>query len=100
MAVTWKSVPSGLAWIVFSPFMFVMGAAADRTSSDLEYEIQIGLFGAWSVLGVISGIGVIAGAAWAPHLQRVLRWILYVLLVVSAIAAVAVVITFILHFAG
>ena len=99
MAVNWKSVPSGLAWIVFSPFMFAMGAAADRTSSDLEYEIQIGLCGAWSVLGVISGIGMIAGASWAPHLQRVLRWILYALLLVSVIAAVAVVITLLLALA-
>jgi hypothetical protein len=70
-----------------------MGAMADRTSSNLEYDIQVGLCGAWSVLGVISGIGVIAGASWAPHLQRVLRWILYALLLVSAIAAVAVVVT-------
>jgi len=94
MAVTWQSLRSGLVWIVFSPFMFVMGAMADRTSSDLEYSIQIGLCAAWSLLGVISGIGIIAGAAWAPHLQRVLRWILYALLVLSAIAAVRVVVPF------
>ena len=75
MAVNWKSLRSGLTWIVFSPFMFFFGAMADRTSSDLAYEIQVLLSGAWSAFGVISGIGTIAGAAWAQHVQSVLQWI-------------------------
>jgi hypothetical protein len=74
--------------------MFVMAAMADRTSFALEYNIRIGLCAAWSLLGVISGIGIVAGAAWAPHLQRVLRWSLYTLLVLSAIAVLRIVVTF------
>ena len=54
--------------------MFMWGVMADSTSSDLEYGIQVTLFGTWSVLGVISGIGTIAGARWAASVQRVLVW--------------------------
>jgi hypothetical protein len=52
------------------------------------------------VLGVISGIGMIAGASWAPHLQRVLRWILFALLAVSALAVVGIILTVVLDVAG
>jgi hypothetical protein len=90
VAVNWKSLRSGLKWIVFSPLMFLWGVGADRTSSDLEYETQIGLFGAWSVLGVISGIGTIAGASWAVHLQSVLRWILMAFLAFCVVALLAI----------
>src|SRR5262245_8810465 len=75
----WKSLRSGLMWIAFSPLMFLWGAMADRTSSDLEYEIQVILFGAWSVLGVISGVGTITGASWAARVQRILIWFLFAL---------------------
>ena len=40
----WKSLRSGLKWIVFSPLMFLWGVMADRTSSNLEYDIQVTLF--------------------------------------------------------
>ena len=75
MVVNWKSLQSGLTWVVFSPFMFFFGVMADRTSSDLEYEIQVLLSGAWSALGVISGIGTIAGAAWAQVRPERPSWI-------------------------
>lgn len=86
----WKSLRSGLKWIVFSPLMFVWGAMADRASSNLVYDIQIGLFGAWSVLGVISGIGTIAGTSWAAHLQNVLWWILMAFLAFCVVSLLTI----------
>jgi hypothetical protein len=53
--------------------MFLWGVMADRTSSDLEYSIQVTLFGAWSVLGVISGIA----PSQAHRGQRLCRESLY-----------------------
>ena len=86
----WKSRRSGLKWIAFSPLMFLWGVMADRTSSDLEYSIQVTLFGAWSVLGVISGIGTIAGASWATSVQRVLVWTLLALFAFCAVAIILI----------
>ena len=70
--------------------MFLWGVMADRTSSDLEYSIQVTLFGAWSVLGVISGIGTIAGASWATSVQRVLVWTLFALLAFYAVVVILI----------
>jgi hypothetical protein len=70
--------------------MFLWGAMADSTSSDLQYSIQVTLFGAWSVLGVISGIGTIAGASWAAAVQRVLKWTLFALLAFCAVALILI----------
>ena len=70
--------------------MFLWGVMADRTSSDLEYSIQVTLFGAWSVLGVISGIGTIAGASWATSVQRVLVWTLFGLLAFCAVVVILI----------
>ena len=70
--------------------MFLWGVMADRTSSNLEYDIQVTLFGAWSVLGVISGIGTIAGASWAASVQRVLKWTLIALLAFCAVAVILI----------
>jgi hypothetical protein len=70
--------------------MFLWGVMADRTSSDLEYSIQVTLFGAWSVLGVISGIGTIAGASWATSVQRVLVWTLFALLAFCTVALILI----------
>ena len=86
----WRSFRSGLKWIVFSPLMFLWAAMADRTASDVEYEIQIILFGAWSVIGVVSGIGTITGASWAAPVQRVLMWILIVVLAFCVVALLAI----------
>jgi hypothetical protein len=99
-AINWKSLRSGLKWIVFSPLMFLWGAMADRTSSDLEYNIQVLLFGAWSVLGVISGIGTIAGASWAARVQSVLWWILMAFLALCVVALVAILLYEVRNFAG
>jgi hypothetical protein len=74
VAVTWKTFRSGLAWIVFSPLMFLWGVMADSTSSNMAYDIQVLMFGTWSVLGVISGFATIADASWAGRVQIVLLW--------------------------
>jgi hypothetical protein len=88
MAGNWKSLRSGLAWIVFSPLMFLWGAMADSTSSDIEYTIQVLMCGTWSVFGVISGIGTIAGASWAVRIQTVLAWVANATLIVLLVALV------------
>ena len=68
--------------------MILWGVMADGTSSNLEYDIQVTLSGAWSVLGIISGIGTIAGASWAASVQRVLKWTLIALLAFCVVALV------------
>ena len=88
MAVNWKSLRAGLLWILFSPLMFMSGVMADSTSSNLEYEIQVVICGTWSVFGVISGIGTIAGASWAVRVQTVLVWIVYAAFAVFGVAIV------------
>ena len=75
---------------MFSPLIFLWGVMADRTSSNLEYDIQVTLFGAWSVFGVIAGIGTIAGASWAASVQRVLVWALFALLAFCAGALILI----------
>ena len=64
------------------------GVMADSTSSNLEYEIQVVVFGTWSAAGIISGIGTIAGAWWAVRVQTVLVWIVYAALAVFGVAIV------------
>jgi hypothetical protein len=73
---------------VFSPLMFLVGVMADSTSSDIEYSIQVVMCGTWSVFGVISGIGTIAGASWAVRVQTVLVWIGNAAIIVLGVAFV------------
>jgi hypothetical protein len=68
--------------------MFLWGAMADATSSDLEYTIQVVLFATWALFGVISGIGTLAGASWAVRVQTVLVWIANVALALVVVATV------------
>jgi len=88
MAVNWKSLRSGLLWILFSPLMFMTGVMADSTSSNLAYDIQLVICGTWSVFGVISGIGTIAGVSWAVRVQAVLVWVANAALLVFGVAIV------------
>lgn len=88
MAGKWKPLRSDLLWVVFNPLMFLMGAMADSTSSNIEYDIQLVICGTWSAFGVISGIGTIAGAFWAMRLQVILRWIVFAAFAVFGVALV------------
>jgi hypothetical protein len=64
-------VVSGLAWIVLSPIALLM-ALISTVESLTFYYVQVAVFGAWALLGVISGIGRITSASWAGRLQAVL----------------------------
>ena len=88
MAIKSKRLRSGLCWILFSPLMFLWGVMADATSSDLEYTIQVVIFGTWALFGVTSGFGTLAGASWAVRVQTVLVWIANVALSLLVVAIV------------
>jgi hypothetical protein len=85
MRINWRSLRSGLAWIVFSPLAFLMAAMADATS-DIAYDIQLVICGTWSVCGIVSGIGRIAGASWAVRLQSILCWVAFAAFAVPGVA--------------
>lgn len=82
-----KELISGVLWIVFSPLALLMGLIA-KTPTLTEYYVGVGLTGAWSISGVISGFGRIAGTRWALRVQMVLCWIAVALYSVSGIAMV------------
>ncbi len=70
----WRATASGLAWIVFSPFAFLMATMATRTRSVIKYDVVLLVFGAWSMGAVVAGIGTIAAAHWARTLKAILAW--------------------------
>ena len=63
-------------------------AAISTVRSDMGYDIQITLFGAWSALGVVSGMGNIAGALWAVRLQVILCWIAFAAFAVAGVVMI------------
>jgi hypothetical protein len=87
MAIKWKSLRSGLLWIVFSPLALLM-AVISTAKSDTTYNIQIAVCGTWSAFGVISGIGRIAGAFWAVRIQITLSWIAFLAFAVPGIVMI------------
>ena len=62
-----------LVFVVFSPLVVLMALIA-KTPTLTEYYAGVGVCGTWSVCGVISGFGRIAGARWALRSQMLLCW--------------------------
>jgi hypothetical protein len=70
----WPAVGVGLAWIALSPLALLM-ALISTVKSQTTYDVQLAAFGAWSVAGVIAGIGTIVSARWARRLKAILSWL-------------------------
>jgi uncharacterized membrane protein YidH (DUF202 family) len=63
-------------------------AGIAKTPSDTEYAVTLVFCGAWSVLGVVAGIGRLMAASWAERLQdRLTVAILFVVLVGIVVSA-------------
>jgi len=76
MGMAVKRIASGLAWIAFSPFALLMAVGAGaKATSDAEFGTYLVVCGAWTVAGVVAGIGTIASAEWAGRLKTILLWI-------------------------
>lgn len=65
---------SAIAWLVLSPVAAVM-ALISTVESQSTYYTQVGIFGLWSCLGMISGVGSFLRATWASRIQVLLVWI-------------------------
>lgn len=61
-------------------------ALVSTVRSDVTYHVQIAVCGTWSALGVLSGIGRIAGGSWAVRLQVILCWVAFAVYAVAGIA--------------
>ena len=100
MAINWKRLGSGLAWIVLSPLALLM-AMISTVRSDTTYKVQLVAFGCWTVCGIVAGMGRIVGARWAVRLQAILCWIAFVVfagpgLILTAYSLVSAVESFVL----
>ena len=58
-----------VAWLLLSPVSVLM-ALISTTESEVLYYAQVSVFGLWAILGMLSGIGALLRARWAPLLQR------------------------------
>jgi hypothetical protein len=87
MAIHWKLVRSGLLWIVFSPLALMM-ALISTVKSDVTYDVQVAACGTWSALGIVSGIGKMAGASWAVRLQMILCWVAFAAFAVPGVVMI------------
>ena len=76
MAINWKRLGSGIAWVVFSPLALLM-AMMSTVRSETTYRVQLVAFGCWTVCGIIAGMGRIVGARWAVRLQAILCWVAF-----------------------
>ena len=63
-------------------------AAISTVSSDIVYNVQLIVFGAWAACGVISGIGRIVGTSWAVRLQIILCWIAFAAFAVPGVVII------------
>lgn len=82
-----SAVAFGLTWIVLSPIALLM-ALISTVESLTVYYVQVALFGAWATCGMVSGIGQIASASWAPRIQTVLSWLAFAYFTVCAVLLV------------
>ncbi len=57
------------AWLLLSPVAVLMALVSTVESEPLYYT-QVSVFGLWAFLGMLSGIGTLLRARWAPPLQR------------------------------
>jgi hypothetical protein len=74
-----KQVIQGLAWVLFSPLVLLMGMLGyppEPAPITAAYYVGIALAGAWSLGGIAAGVATIAQTAWAHRLRNVLTWIL------------------------
>ena len=58
-----------VGWLVLSPVAVLM-ALISTVESPTVYFAQVFIFGLWSVLGMISGLGALLHASWASRVQR------------------------------
>ena len=58
-----------VAWLMLSPVSVLM-ALISTVESEAFYYAQVSVFGLWTILGMLSGIGTLLRARWAPPLQR------------------------------
>jgi len=72
-----KELLSGVLWIVFSPLVLLMALIA-KTPTLTEYYVGVGLCGAWSICGFVSGFGRIARRRWAIGVQTILCGIAFI----------------------
>lgn len=78
---------SGLAWVLLSPFFFLMALIATPSlavESLTGYYVQVAVVGAWAACGVVAGIARMASVPWAERLQAILFWIACAYYCVSA----------------
>ena len=87
MSNRFQIVLRGLAWVILSPLAVLMALIA-KTESLPWYYAHVMVFGAWSALGVVSGLATMATAPWASQLQRVLRWTAFAYFAAAAAALV------------
>jgi hypothetical protein len=80
----WKVAASALAWILLSPFAVLFVLMANEQSPVVFYTHLIG-FGAWTIAGVIAGIGTIASWRWTRTLKALLAWIAFAYFSIAAI---------------
>ena len=75
----------GVAWLVLSPIA-VLVALVSTVQSQTAYYVQVVAFGAWSILGMISGVASLEGAKWAHSIKRVLALVAISYFAVAGIA--------------
>jgi len=77
-----------VAWLLLSPLSVLMALVSTVESAALYYA-QVSVFGIWATLGMLSGIGALRRARWAPPLQRSLGFVAVAYFSIASIGIVA-----------
>jgi fatty-acid desaturase len=64
----------GISWVILSPVIFLM-AAISTVKSSLTYNIQLVLFSAVALTGLVAGVGALYKRLWAARTLLVLSWL-------------------------